>query len=107
MTFRTIDIESVGKLEEVIAQLSEQVVVPKEFIVPGDSLQAAAIDLARTVARRAERRVVELFSQRVIRNEALTSYMNRLSSLLFILELHILQENSKMQPTLMKASQEP
>ena len=103
--FSAINIKSVGKLEEVITRLSEQVVVPEDFIVPGDSLPAAAMDLARTVARRAERRMAELFSRGIVNNEALTSYMNRLSSLLFILELYILQRNANIQPTLMKANQ--
>ena len=47
----------------------------------------AALSLARTVVRRAERRVVELFDRKEIANPALQQYLNRLSSLLFVLEL--------------------
>ncbi len=74
-------------LEKQIDELSKVVQVPEEFIVPGDSYAGAALSLARTVVRRAERRVVELFDKKVITNPALQQYLNRLSSLLFVLEL--------------------
>jgi cob(I)alamin adenosyltransferase len=61
--------------------------MPGEFIVPGDSVGGAALSLARTVVRRAERRVVELFDRKVTTNPVLQQYLNRLSSLLFVLEL--------------------
>ena len=68
-------------------ELSKIVQMPKEFIVPGDSVAGAALSLARTVVRRAERRVVELFDKKEITNPAIQQYLNRLSSLLFALEL--------------------
>ncbi len=61
--------------------------MPEEFIVPGDSAAGAALSLARAVVRRAERRVAELFDRKEIINPALQQYLNRLSSLLFVLEL--------------------
>jgi cob(I)alamin adenosyltransferase len=61
--------------------------VPDEFIVPGDSPGEAALSLARAVVRRAERRIVDLGDQGAIRNGELQRYINRLSSLLFVLEL--------------------
>ncbi len=74
-------------LEQQIEALSRIVEMPHEFIVPGDSPAEAALALARTVVRRAERRVVGLFDQKQITNPALQEYLNRLSSLLFLLEL--------------------
>ena len=74
-------------LEEQIDDLSKTVEMPKEFIVPGDSTAGAALSLARTIVRRAERRVVELFDKKEITNPVLQQYLNRLSSLLFALEL--------------------
>ena len=56
----------------------------KEFILPGGSEAGAALHLARTVARRAERRVVELGEAEEI-NPLTVVYLNRLSDLLFIL----------------------
>jgi cob(I)alamin adenosyltransferase len=61
--------------------------MPKEFIVPGDSFPGALMSIARTVVRRAERRVAELNLGGLIENGDLLRYLNRLSSLCFLLEL--------------------
>jgi cob(I)alamin adenosyltransferase len=74
-------------LEEQTDAFTRVVEMPKEFIVPGDTSGGAALSLARTVVRRAERRVVELFDKKEITNPALQQYLNRLSSFLFVLEL--------------------
>jgi cob(I)alamin adenosyltransferase len=81
------DARRVDWLEEQTDELSKIVEMPNEFIVPGDSAAGAALSLARAVVRRAERRVVELFDKKEITNPALQQYLNRLSSLLFVLEL--------------------
>ena len=85
--FHFIDAGRVTWLEEHTDALSKLVEMPKEFIVPGDSLAGAALSLARTIVRRAERRVVELFDAQEIANADLQRYLNRLSSLCFVLEL--------------------
>jgi cob(I)alamin adenosyltransferase len=85
--FHFIDAARVTWLEEQTDALSKLVEMPKEFILPGDSLAGAALSLARTVIRRAERRVVELFDAHEITNPDLQRYLNRLSSLCFVLEL--------------------
>ena len=85
--FHSIDAVRVTWLEEQTDALSKLVEMPKEFILPGDSLAGAALSLARTIIRRAERRVVELFDAREIINPDLQRYLNRLSSLCFVLEL--------------------
>ncbi len=74
-------------LEEQTEALSKLVEMPKEFILPGDSPAGAALSFARAVVRRAERRVVELFDRKEVENPDLQRYLNRLSSLLFVLEL--------------------
>jgi cob(I)alamin adenosyltransferase len=56
----------------------------KDFILPGGSEAAARCHLARTVARRAERRVVSLAREETV-NDATVRYLNRLSDLLFVL----------------------
>ena len=61
--------------------------IPTEFILPGDSVPGAALDLARTIVRRAERRVAELLDKGEIENRVLLLYLNRLSSLCFALEV--------------------
>lgn len=81
------DTRRVDWLEMQTDELSKFVEMPDDFIVPGDSSAGAALSLARAVVRRAERRVVELFDKKEITNPALQKYLNRLSSLLFVLEL--------------------
>jgi cob(I)alamin adenosyltransferase len=85
--FHYITAERVTWLEEQTNALSKQVEMPKQFILSGDSLGGAALSVARTVVRRAERRVVELFDLSEIANPDLQRYLNRLSSLCFVLEL--------------------
>jgi cob(I)alamin adenosyltransferase len=71
-------------LEDQIDALNEHLTPLKEFILPGGSKAAAYCHLARTVCRRAERKLVELH-----RNEKVTDislqYLNRLSDLLFVM----------------------
>lgn len=86
-TFRTIGETHVENLETQIAALSEKVAVPKEFILPGETQGGGALALARTVTRCAERRVAALLDEGELENPFLLAYLNRLSSLCFILEL--------------------
>jgi cob(I)alamin adenosyltransferase len=74
-------------LESQADSISNLVPIPGEFILPGDSLSGAALDLARTVIRRAERQVVRLKDEDKIKYPILLQYLNRLSSLCFALEL--------------------
>ena len=74
-------------IEEQTDLLSKTVQMPNEFIIPGDSIGGASLSLARAVIRRAERRVAELLDAKEITNASLQQYLNRLSSLLFVLEL--------------------
>ncbi|MFZ6030544.1 MAG: cob(I)yrinic acid a,c-diamide adenosyltransferase [Chloroflexota bacterium] len=85
--FRTIDAARVAWLETQTDEIGAAVDMPREFIVPGDSTAGAAMALARTAVRRAERRVVQLFHADGLENTALLHYLNRLSSLCFVLEL--------------------
>jgi cob(I)alamin adenosyltransferase len=81
------DSQRVGWLEKQIDNIGKDIPTPGEFIVPGDTPSGAALDMARAVVRRAERRVVELFLGQQVTNPVLHQYLNRLSSLLFVLEL--------------------
>ncbi len=101
--FRSVDESRVAWLEEQIDALEKVVPVPAEFIVPGDSLPAAALDLARTVIRRAERRLAELIHEGTLSNPALLKYLNRLSALVFVLELQENRQAGHNTPTLAKS----
>ena len=104
--FRTIDENKVAWLEDQIDALGTIIKVPKEFILPGDSPAGAALALARTIIRRAERQVAHLLHDQLIENPYLLQYLNRLSSMCFVLELLENQVNGQAQPTLAKAPQD-
>jgi cob(I)alamin adenosyltransferase len=82
-----LDAERVKWLESQISRMTATVKTPDGFIVPGDTPAGAAMDLARTVARRVERRVVRQVDRGHKVNPIILSYLNRVSSLLFALEL--------------------
>ena len=75
----------VDQLESWIAELETEVEMPRDFVVPGDSRAGAALHLARTVVRRAERLAVRLAHEGLLDNNQVLRYLNRLSSLLFVL----------------------
>jgi cob(I)alamin adenosyltransferase len=76
--------EHVARLEELLDEFNDPLPPLKEFILPGGGPAAAACHLARTVARRAERRVWTLAKAASISPEV-AKYLNRLSDLLFVL----------------------
>ena len=71
------------RLEETLDRLNEDLPALKEFILPGGGPAAAACHLARTIVRRAERRVWTLARSERVAPEV-TRYLNRLSDLLFV-----------------------
>lgn len=72
-------------LEQVTDELGAGVEMPRAFIVPGDSVGGAALEIARTVVRRAERLVARLTHEAEVRDDIPLRYLNRLSSLLFVM----------------------
>lgn len=72
----------VVRLEQLIDALDQTLAPLKTFILPGGSIPAAFLHVARTTCRRAERAVVELARTEPVREE-LIRYLNRLSDLLF------------------------
>lgn len=85
--FRTLDRSRLEWLESQADALEARLGLPGEFILPGDSPGGAALALARTVVRRAERQVSALLDRGELSNRLLLQYLNRLSSLCFALEL--------------------
>lgn len=110
--FRVVDRERVDWLEAQIERFGAEVEMPKEFVLGGDNGSSAALDYARTVVRRAERAVVRLeFEARAeqpseppteFENPHLFAYLNRLSSLCFVLALWEVQLRGNASPTLAK-----
>ena len=79
-----IDADRIAQLEHAIDDGDRELEPLKAFIVPGGTPKAAALHVARTVCRRAERRVVELQEDTEL-PELVVIYLNRLSDLLFTL----------------------
>lgn len=77
--------EMVAALEREIDDLEAMVEQPKEFVVPGESMTGAALDLARTTVRRAERRAVALAAEGGLPDSLVLPYLNRLADLLFVM----------------------
>lgn len=75
----------VERLEKAIDTVEDRLPALASFILPGGSRAAAAIHLARTVCRRAERSVVALAGHRQRVDALVVVYLNRLSDLLFVL----------------------
>ena len=83
--FSVVTAEMVEALEVWVHELEAQVQLPQSFVVPGGSPPAAALDLARTFVRRAERRAVALRRAGELENAEVLRYLNRCSDLLFML----------------------
>jgi cob(I)alamin adenosyltransferase len=81
---RVITEAHVTRLEDTLDRFNEALPPLKEFILPGGGPAASACHVARTVARRAERRTWDLARQETVSPDVL-KYLNRLSDLLFVL----------------------
>jgi cob(I)alamin adenosyltransferase len=100
--FPQIGLSRIEWLEGEIEELESEVELPKEFILPGDSVAGAFFDLARTIVRRAERQVAKLTLEGGFEFELPMRYLNRLSSLCFILTLWENTQAGFLHPTLAK-----
>jgi cob(I)alamin adenosyltransferase len=81
---RIITADHVARLEKALDAFNDALPPLKDFILPGGGPAAAACHVARTVARRAERRVWTLIQTADV-NPEVAKYLNRLSDLLFVL----------------------
>jgi len=73
------------RIERLIDELQTLVEIKNEFILPGETMAGAAIDLARAIIRRGERKAVRLFQEKIIANGEILRFLNRLADLLFVL----------------------
>jgi cob(I)alamin adenosyltransferase len=75
----------VARLEEIMSELEGLVAMPDGFILPGSTPASGALDLARAITRRAERRCLALERVHGLDNQHVRRWLNRLSLLLFVL----------------------
>ncbi len=78
-----VDDSFVERLETALDGFNEDLPPLKDFILPGGGRAASACHLARTIVRRAERRVTTLSRDEIVRPDSIR-YLNRLSDLLFV-----------------------
>jgi cob(I)alamin adenosyltransferase len=75
----------VDGLDALLAETEAAIEMPREFVVPGETRLSAALELSRTIVRRAERRAVAIRRAEPLPGDQLVPYLNRLADLLWIL----------------------
>jgi cob(I)alamin adenosyltransferase len=80
-----VSAEMVEGVEAVLRESETRMVMPREFVVPGETPTSAALEVARTVLRRAERRIVALERAGLVPGDHVLAYVNRLADLLWVL----------------------
>ena len=74
-----------ARINALLAATEAVIEFPKDFVIPGSSKASSAIELARTIIRRAERWCVTLGREGLLPGEHLLAYLNRLADLLWLL----------------------
>ncbi len=82
---RRIDSAAVAELERTSEALRMGVDITGRFVIPGEDPLSAALDVARTVIRRAERSVIALVAAGTVHGTDLLPWLNRLSDVVFVL----------------------
>lgn len=82
--FTLIKPEHTAKLDALVKEIEAQNVSFKHWATPGENKSSAALDVARTVCRRAERRVYDLAAAGELPNAEILIFLNRLSDLLWL-----------------------
>ena len=93
-----VSVEMVDGLDAILREAEAHITMPTEFVVPGETPTSAAIELARTIVRRAERRAVTLSSEGLIPGPHLLPYLNRLADLLWVLARAAEQAEARSAP---------
>jgi len=84
--FKLTDAEMIDRMGGVIVDLEkDKSLYPKDWVIPGGTVVSAALDLARTTCRRAERRVAVFIANEKDFNPEILRYLNRLSDLCWVL----------------------
>ena len=91
-TNNVVNESMVQKVEELTDSLKENLNLPNAFVVPGDSPESSAIDVSRTLIRKAERRAVALYENKHIQNRDLLRYLNRASDLAYVIGRYLDRE---------------
>ncbi|MBG89066.1 MAG: ATP:cob(I)alamin adenosyltransferase [Verrucomicrobiales bacterium] len=82
--FKEVTPEMTTKLDELVAKIEAEKITYKGWATPGDNPSSAGLDVARTICRRAERRLCELREFHGLKNNEGLIYLNRLADLLWL-----------------------
>jgi cob(I)alamin adenosyltransferase len=83
--FHVVTAELTSKIDVVVREVEAQHISFSGWATPGDNVNSAALDVARTVCRRAERHVVKLHEEKQLKNPEIIIYLNRLADALWLL----------------------
>jgi cob(I)alamin adenosyltransferase len=83
--FSVVTPQMTARLDALVARIEAEQPAMKDWAIPGNTLQSAALDLARAAARRAERAICPLQESNTLSNAEILVYLNRLSDLLWLL----------------------
>ena len=83
--YELVTAQLVQKLDALVTEIETQQITSKGWATPGGNSSAAALDLARTVCRRAERRICALHEAHQLQNAEIIIYFNRLADLLWLM----------------------
>jgi cob(I)alamin adenosyltransferase len=93
-----VDETMLDRLESLLGEHEARMTMPREFVVPGETRVSAALELARTIVRRAERRVVALRRDGLVPGQWLLPYLNRQADLLWVLA-RVAEQSEARAPT--------
>jgi len=93
--YKKVGEEEIRRLEELIEKFESEVKL-EGFVVPGSTIASAKLDICRTIARRAERRVSKVVLEYGIGEDVL-KYLNRLGDLLFIMARYVELKEGKIK----------
>ncbi len=94
-----LDAAAVEDLDRVLDAVRKISRIEGQFVIPGENAISASLDQARTVSRRAERRVVECVDSGQVSGEVLLPWLNRLSDVLFVLARSVDKSATKAKKT--------
>jgi cob(I)alamin adenosyltransferase len=92
-----LDAAAVAKLDAALEALKKKTPIEGRFVIPGEDPVSAALDHARTVARRAERSVVACVDAESVSGDVMLPWLNRVSDLLFVLARSVERSRSRRQ----------
>jgi cob(I)alamin adenosyltransferase len=90
------------KLDRLVKEIESQSITFRDWATPGATVNSAALDVARTTCRCAERRVCALHEAKLLRNPEIIVYLNRLSDCLWLMARCVEARTSLSTPTARK-----